>query len=524
MTSYFSPAVLGLFAPLSVIAYQLFPRRARWAALLGASLVFFWALSGRLVAFVLASAAVVWVGGMALGALARSRDRALAAEGAERRRVRRAYQRRMRAVLAVGVLLNVGILVALKYLGFLGSVAEGLGLGLPSLPSIGVPIGISFYTLQAVSYLTDVYRGVVPADANPARLALFLTFFPQVMEGPIARYSQTAQALWSGRPVTARGLFLGGTRVLWGLSKYLLVANRLNSFVKPVFADPASYDGSVIAMAAVLYTMQLYCDFSGTIDFAVGMARVFGVEEPENFRQPFLSRTASEFWQRWHVTLGSWLKDYVFYPVSLSRPVKHLTGAARRALGVRVGPAVASGVALLCVWVANGLWHGAGTQYLLFGLYYFVIIWLGGIVAPLSEGALARVGVSRDALPWRAFQHVRTLLVVFAGELLFRASGAQEGISMLLRTVTDFAPASFVDGTMLGVGMDLHDFAVVGAFAVLLLVVGLARERGSSPLERVWERGPAARLAIVTALVVMAVVFGAYGVGYVPVDPMYAQF
>ena len=523
MVSYFSPLVLCGLLPLTALAYQAAPRRMRGPVLLVSSYAFLWYLSGRLVVFVVASAASIWLTGLALGRELAARDAELARGDLPRGEVRRACRSRMRRRLAAGVALNLGMLVLLRYLPALGS-ALGEGVALPALPAIGAPVGISFYTLQAVSYLVDVYRGTCPPDRNPARLALFLAFFPQVMEGPICRYGQVAQRLWAGEPIRADALSAGLVRVLWGLAKTVVVANRLNAFVKPVFDDPGAYDGTVIALAAGLYALQLYCDFSGAMDFAVGVGAVFGARPPENFRQPFFSRTASEFWMRWHITLGAWFRDYVFYPVSLSAPVKRLGSVARRAAGPHLGPVLASAPALLCVWLGNGLWHGAGSQYLLFGAYYFLVIWLGGLVGALAAPLLERVGIDRDALPYRAFQHVRTLLVIVAGELVFRASGAAEGIFMLSRVVTGFRPESLVDGTVLAVGMDAHDFGAVGAFALALLVVGVCRERGISPLGRLCERGEAPRWALGAALVAVTLVFGAYGAGYVPVDPMYAQF
>lgn len=529
MTSYFSPAALALFLPAAVLAYQVAPRRLRGAVLLAASYAFLFSLSGALVAFLAMSTLSVWATGLVLGGIQRERDAALSERGARRKEVRRAFARRARVALAAGVAFNLGILGALKYLSFLGSlVAPALGpLGVeaPSLPAgIGVPVGISFYTLQAVSYLADVHRQTTPPDRCLPRLALYLAFFPQVMEGPIARYSQTAERLWSGAPVTARGLYAGGGRILWGLGKTLVVANRLNSFVKPVFDAPEAYDGGIVALAAVLYTVQLYCDFSGTMDYAVGVARVFGVEAPENFRQPFFSRTASEFWTRWHVTLGAWFRDYVFYPVSLSAPMKRLGSVARARAGNRMGPLLLSGVPLLCVWMANGLWHGAGTQYLLFGAYYFAVIWLGGLLDPVAQAVCERLGVSRSCGAYRAFQHVRTLVVVLAGELVFRSADAAQALWLLGRATVGFVPASLVDGTALGVGMDAHDFLVVAASCLALLVVGALRERGVSVLSLAWGRGALVRWAALAPLFLAIVVLGAYGPGYVPVDPMYAQF
>ena len=198
------------------------------------------------------------------------------------------------------------------------------------------------------------------------------------------------------------------------------------------------------------------------MDFVVGTGRIFGVRLPENFRQPFFSRTASEFWQRWHITLGTWFRDYVFYPVSLSKPVKRLTTSARHLLGNRMGPVAASGVALLAVWLGNGLWHGAGGQYVLFGLFWFAVIWLGGFAEPIAQSICERLGIDRSALPYRAFQHARTLAIVFCGELIFRADGGWAALGMLRRLFGQFSLASFADGTVLKLGMDGADFACVG--------------------------------------------------------------
>ena len=529
MTSYFSLPVLGLFLPVTVIVYAAAPRRIRPFVLLAASFLFFWSISGALLAFLLFSTVSIWLVGQVLACELAARSEALRQPGARRRAVSRRFCRRMRAVLAIGVAANLGVLAALKYAPFLSGLAAPLlaaaGLGDCRIDlGIGLPIGISFYTLQAVSYLVDVYRGRTAAERNPFRLALYLAFFPQIMEGPICRYEQTAEGLWAGRPVTARALADGSLRIAWGLAKKMIVADRVNLLVKTVFSDYASYDGGVIALAAVLYTVQLYCDFSGTMDFALGAGRIFGVRLPENFRQPFLSRTASEFWTRWHITLGAWFRDYVFYPVSLSGCVKRLTSRARRVFGNRYGPLAASGAALLCVWLGNGLWHGAGGQYVLFGLYYFALIWLGGLAGPLAVSACERLGVAHEGRLWRAWQHARTLAVVFVGELIFRAASAHDAVAMLARLFGDFRLTSFSDGAVLGLGMDACDFAAVAVALAAVFAVGVARERGAGAVRLTHGSGLPARAALTLALLMSVAVFGAYGAGYVPVDPMYAQF
>ncbi len=539
--SYFSVVYLAIFLPIVLVAYQAVGKRARWAVLLLASYAFFWSVSSKLIVFVLISTVSVWAAGRWMGRLYGQRDAAIAQDKSRKKELKHLYQKKARRVCALGVVFNLLLLVCLKYLVFFGEVAGSLlalfGVSVPvSVPYIGVPIGISFYTLMAASYLFDIYRGTIKADANLGRVALFLSFFPQIMEGPICRYAQTSSDLWAGAPITKDNLYRGAVRILWGFAKKMIVADRLNLVVKPIFADYASYDGGVVAAAAVLYTIQLYCDFSGCMDVGLGTARIFGVTLPENFRHPFFSRTASEFWQRWHITLGAWLRDYVFYPLSLSGPVKSLTKGCRQRFGNRYGPLLASAIPLFCVWFANGLWHGAGSQYIFFGLYYFVLILLGGLVEPLAQAGCAKLHIDRQGRPWRAFQLVRTLVVVFVGELFFRAEGLDAGLYMFGQLVGNFTLDSFFNGGFMAIGMtfpsvttqviglSVADYAAVGVFVVLLLVVALIEERGVCITERLAQKNLAIRWAVLYALILAIVIFGSYGVGTAPLDPIYAQF
>ena len=227
---------------------------------------------------------------------------------------------------------------------------------------------------------------------------------------------------------------------------------------------------------------------------------------------------------RWHITLGAWFKDYIFYPLSMSGPLKKLTGAARRRLGSHFGPLLAGSVALFAVWLCNGLWHGAGWQYIFFGLYHFALILCGSLTAPLSQRIAGALHIDRDAGPYRMFRIARTALLVCVGELFFRADGLRAGLSMFCRMVTDFSLRSFTDGTFLGLGMDKHDFFIVIVAVLLVFAVGLMRERGISLRETVARQHIAVRWSVYYAAILFVIIFGAYGIGYVPVDPIYAAF
>lgn len=529
MTSYCSLLYLLIFLPGVVLAYSLAPKRLRWLVLLGGSYAFFWELSGKLLLFLLISTGMVYLAALRLSALQRECSR-LGKElpKAERKKHKAAYQKRQRRVLFVALLGEIGLLAVLKYSSFVCSNLNILltmtgGPALP-VPSFVLPIGISFYTLQAVSYVTDVYRGTIEADRNLFRLALFLGFFPQIMEGPICRYSQTAMALWEGRAVTYRNLTFGCQRIAFGLLKKLVIADRLNILIETVFTDYGQYDGGIIALAMFCYTCQLYMEFSGTMDVVIGSAEIFGVALPENFRQPFLSRSIAKFWTRWHITLGTWFKDYVFYPLSTSKRLGGLARRARKKLGNYFGPMAAAAVALFAVWLGNGIWHGAGWNYIFFGFYHFCLIMLENITEPFVGKAAKKWRLDRESRPWRVWQILRTFLLVNIGELFFRAEGLGAGLAMFGRMWNGFSLTGFRDGTVYTLGMDGYDFGIAAiGFALVMIIHGL-RERGVAVREELAGWPLWLRWLAYGGLCLFILVFGAYGEGYIPVDPIYASF
>lgn len=530
MASYFSPQYLALLLPITVCLYAVTPQRVRRVILLLASYLFFWAVSGSLIVYLLFSTLSIHHLGLWLNLIQENSKRALAQAEAEQRKALKARaQKEKRCIILLAVVIHIGLLLTLKYSHFFLSNGNALlrFLHMPAIlpvPSFVLPIGISFYTLQALSYLLDVYRGTIQADKNLFRLALFLGFFPQMMEGPICRYGDTAQRLWEAPKMQWDNFFLGGQRILWGMIKKMVVADRLNIFILNVFSEYDQYNGSVIALAAVCYTVQLYMDFSGTIDVALGSAQLFGVALPENFQRPFFSRTIPEFWQRWHITLGTWFKDYIFYPLSMSKPMKKLTSKARKRFGPRYGPILTSSVALLCVWLCNGLWHGSAWNYIFFGLYHFALIFTGNLMQPLVIALTDRLHINRNSSGYRVMQTVKTCLLVCIGELFFRAEGLRNGLKMVWRMVTNWSFAPIYKGNIFAYGMDGADLILVAVFLLVMLFLGLAQERGVRAGERLIAKPWPVRIAVYYVGICFLVIFGAYGIGYVPVDPIYAGF
>ena len=394
--SYHLLAYFAIFLPVVILIYQITPQKFRWMILLAADYVFFWMISGKLILYLLFATIMTHYIGLWLETAAQA--------GGSAKQV----TKRKRKVLAFGILVNLTILIILKYFNFFGENLSALS-NMLSLDwdykkiDFMVPIGISYYTLQTISYMTDVYRGTIPAEKNIVEIALYLSFFPQIMEGPISRFSETAEAIWSGKRIEFENIKFGYQRIVYGLLKKIVIADRVAPVVIEVFKHYDTYDGSIVLFGAVCFTIQLYMEFSGCMDIIMGSGQIFGVTLPENFRQPFFAKDASDFWHRWHITLGTWFKDYIFYPVSLAKPVKNFAKKVKNRFGRGVSKFVAPFAALFCVWSCNGLWHGPHWTYIFYGMYYFVLIFLENILEEPVTKLTAKLKINREGKGYRIF-------------------------------------------------------------------------------------------------------------------------
>ncbi len=530
ITSYCTIAYCCIFLPLSAVLYSIAPKKFRWLPLLVSSYVFFWLVSGKLLVYLLFTTVCIYLTGLWLAqSKAKCDEHTAGMSAAESRKASAVFIKREKAVIALVIVIHVALLAVLKYskffVGNINGVLSIIGISQTiHIPKFAAPIGISFYSLQAISYICDVYRRKIPADRNLARVAVYMSFFPQIMEGPICRYSDTAYQLYSGEAIKFENLKFGAQRILFGLLKKIVIADRLNSLVDTVFSNHANYNGTVAAIAAIAYTCQLYMEFSGTMDVVIGSAEIFGVKMPENFTRPFFSKTISEFWQRWHITLGTWFKDYIYYPISMSPFSKKLTKKSRKKLGNFYGPMLVSTVALFCVWFCNGMWHGSGWRYIFFGMYHFALITGGNLIKPLVKKTNSKLKINSLSPAYKGMQIFRTSVLVCIGELFFRANGLRAGFDMTRLIVTDFSFKTFTDGTLLSLGLDLYDYIVVFVTVALIFVISVLNEKGKSVRAMIAEKKLPVRWTIYIALIFYIIIFGAYGANYIPVDPIYADF
>lgn len=529
--SYFSIGYLMFFLPVVILLYSIFGDRQKKYILLGASYLFFSLISGKLIVYLLLTTLSMYLFGKWLDKCHEQEKETLRmTEKENKKAVKAQYLHRRRLLMGLAAALHIGLLLVLKYSGFF---MENLNAVLSicrapvqfEIPKFIMPIGISFFTMQAVSYLFDVYRGTLKAEKNIGRLALFISFFPQIVEGPICRYEQTADQLWNAGRIEYKNLTFGLQRILFGMMKKIVIADRLNPLIKEVFTNFVKYDGGVVAIAAVCYTIQLYMEFSGTMDVVIGTAQIFGIKLPENFARPFFSKTISDFWARWHISLGAWFKDYIFYPVTLSKPVKKLTTNLKKKTGNYFALLVASAVALFCVWICNGLWHGAAWNYIFFGMYHFALILMGNMIEPLAKRFRKLRYVKQDSFVYQLFQMLRTSILVVVGELFFRGHGLKSGLIMFKMMLTDFSFKSLTDAEMVeALGIDAQDIGIVCVALGIVLIISILKERGVWIRESLAKRPLPVRWTVWYALILFIIIFGAYGLGYIPVDPIYANF
>ncbi|WP_193774374.1 MBOAT family O-acyltransferase [Vallitalea guaymasensis] len=437
----------------------------------------------------------------------------------ERKQLRAIIKKKKRFVLAIYVIINIGILLTLKYFNFFASSSIGLlgWLGINvSAPviKIALPLGISYYTLQSISYVVDVLRGKYKAEKNIFKIALFISFFPQMHEGPFGRYDALMPQMTSGEQIKINNLYNGIAQMFWGMFKIFMVANRAAIISDAVFKNHESYGGFTVIIGVIAYTIQLYAEFSGYIDVAAGVSKIFGIGLAKNFDMPFLALNVGDFWRRWHISLGGWFRDYIFYPISTSRAlmkiVKNLPAFLANLLTITIP--------LFFVWFLTGLWHGASSKYIVYGLYYFVLMIIFNLISPLVNKVLSKNNITSENRLINGLRLAKTLILVGIGMLMFRAEN--------LLVFRQMLGSVFSKGSefQLFSAIEPNDFIIfILSFIVILLSVIMklkdidieSRFEALSSYKKYW---------ICFCVFCIVVIFGAYGLGYIPPDPIYGGF
>lgn len=472
----------AVFLMFGLIAYYTLPSVFQWKILLILSVLFYIFQGKSGFVFVAATVIITWSGGVLLD---KKRDNNSVSP----------------ALLIICSFANVFMLLLMKSLFHF------------SKGDILLPLGIAFYTLMAVGYLIDVRREAVMPQKNIAKLALYLLYFPHIVIGPISRYDDVCESLFSEKKWNKDNFFYGVRRIIWGAFKKLVIANRIMPIVEEISGDPGRYKGAYILVLMFLYAIELYADFSGGIDVVLGVSAMFGIRLKENFLRPYFSKSLAEYWRRWHISMSSWFRDYMFYPISTSEPMQKLSRNLRkqnRTLARKV-PVYLS---LILVWLATGLWHGVALNYVAWGLLNGLLL----ILFKELEGIRAGKEKQRNKYLAVAFTFFITsslkLFDCYDGLGAFAAFGTM---------ITKFNYNIIMNGGLLVAGASVYDYVVIAAGCVMIFLSSLAaRERSIS--ERIEGLPVFARVFLWGTLIIICVVFGVYGIGYEKADFIYNRF
>jgi D-alanyl-lipoteichoic acid acyltransferase DltB (MBOAT superfamily) len=525
MISYTSFAFFIIYFGATYLLYSIMPVRWKWCVLLLGSWFFYFVSSKGHVIPLLISTFAVWGAGMLLQKINddfKAKKKGLKRD--ERKKLKKQYSKYRGLTTALGIAVTLGLLLVCKYSNFFIGTVNGITGASFGEVDIIQPLGISFYTLQAISYIVDVSSGKYKAVKNPLRVSLYLSFMLTIVEGPIARYDKLGVQLENLKLFNPQDFVWGAQRVVWGLFKKVVIADRAAELVNAVFDNPEEHGGIVVIAAILFYTLQLYLEFSGVMDVMCGLGETFGIEMPENFTRPFFAKTINEFWQRWHITLGSWLRDYIFYPISFSKPFMKLSKSAREKFNAYYANLIPTSVALFFVWFSNGFWHGAGWKYIVYGLYYYVLMMIGMFLEPVSAKVCKALKINRDSKGFGLFRMLRTFVIVNFGMLIFRADSLRIAFDMVVSIFTRFSLSALLPGANNKLGLDLFDYAIVLLGAAVVFAVSLMSEKGINIRERIARLPFIVKFVGFILAVLVIVIFGAYGETYGVQDLIYANF
>ena len=471
-----------LFFPLVTALYFLLPHGARWVWLLLASYYFYMCWNARYALLIALSTLITYASGL------------LIHRSGERQGLKKLW-------VFLSFASNLAILFFFKYFDFfLDNLSAVLALGGIVLRRPGfdvvLPVGISFYTFQALSYTVDVYRREVEPEKNPFRYALFVSFFPQLVAGPIERSKNLLGQLYERHSFDPDRVREGLLLMLWGMFEKIVVADRLAMLVDHVYDNYAELPGAAIVVATVFFAFQIYSDFAGYSHIAIGAAQVMGFTLMENFRRPYLARSAADFWRRWHISLSTWFRDYLYIPLGGNRK-----GRGRKYINTMV------------TFLVSGLWHGASWSFVVWGGLNGAYQVLGEMLSPVREGVCRVLRVNRKGLLWRGGQTVFTFCLIDFAWLFFRAPSFSAARGMLAHTLRNFQ-LSALPGQLLNLKLNGPNFLAALAGVGVLLTADLLQERLGPLRPRLVRLALPVRWAFYLAAVLAVLIFGVYGPGY----------
>lgn len=493
-----------LFLPIVVFVYYLVPKRLRYLWLLVVSYYFYMQWNPIYLSLLFLCTLITYIGGLIL-----ERTKSIKMETEEK------SSRRKKLCIILCIAISLGILGFFKYASF------GISLFNRALSCIGItlvswkldillPVGISFYTLQALGYLIDVYRGDIYAEKNFFRYALFVSFFPQLVAGPIERSKNLLVQLHEFCSIDYDKFRKGLMLILYGLFLKMVIADRAAIIVDTVYGDSPAYPGFYIIVATFFFAIQIYCDFYGYSTIARGSALLMGITLMDNFQAPYFSKSVREFWRRWHISLSGWFRDYLYIPLGGSRK-----GKARKEIN------------RLFVFAVSGLWHGASLAFLTWGLLNGIYQVLEDMIDQLKQKLQSLVGERTQMaarFSKRLFQTMLTFFLVTAAWLFFRSGGLEESIEILKSMFSCRNWIVLFDGSLYELGVARNYMHVLLASILVLFMVDYQKYHGKDVAEAFFRQGWWFRVTVIMTLVFTILLYGCYGSIYDTKQFIYFQF
>ncbi|EFC05187.1 MBOAT family protein [Bulleidia extructa W1219] len=507
--SYTRILYIAGFLPLAVLFYHIVPKRFRKYALLLINMAFYFNWSRKLVVIYLASSIFVYMSCWLLDKIElKEKDKCI-------------KKRKKNVVTFFSIVFLLVVLFKLKYWNFFIEIFNSFFSSNLQVKRLILPLGISYYSLQLISLIVDVKTNKIK---NPSLVdvLVYTSFFPTIVLGPITRFKEVVPQIRKADGASFNDLKEGFIRIFWGLLKKSVIADGIAPVVALIFKS-YTHIGSISLLGIGLCTLQIYMDFSGSVDMAIGSAKLLGITLPENFNQPFFAKDASEFWRRWHMTLGHFFRDYIFYPISLAKPVQKMSKWTKKHINKSVARLVGPIIALFFVWLANGLWHGPQSTYILYGLYYFIFILLDLLLEKPMQSFYQKTGVSSDSFGVKTLRFIKLIIIVCLGEALFLSPNLS-AFGMMVKSIFSNFRGQELSAFLSIVSITKAEWLVVGIGFVLVSLFNIAKEKGWDWKQSFFSSHGSIQVLVMYGLVVAYILFATYGPGFDHVAMMYAGF
>lgn len=485
--------------------YYVVPKKYQWLVLLLFSYAYYYLYSHRLIIVLILESVFVYCMGLIL--------EKINLKIKETKQDNLITLRKCVHILSVvGVL---AILILFKYTDFIIENINYVINGNISLLNLVMPIGISFYSLQAISYLNDICKSKYEAEKNVLHFMLYMSYFPQIIQGPIPRYNRLAPQLFEKHDYDYDRVSKGLQLMFYGIAKKVIIADRIATPVRYIFDNYAQFHGVFILFGAICYSIQIYADFSGGIDAIKGISEVLGVRLDDNFNQPYFSKTIEEFWRRWHISLGSWMKDYIFYPLSLSKGLNRIGKKSRKLFGDKIGKRIAPCIAMFVVYLLVGIWHGASWKYVAYGIWNGLFIMCGILFEDQYKKLLSLFSIDGNSRWFNIFRMIRTFIICSIGRLFSRADTLFVALSMFKLMFTKFFDVSYLNRELLAnLGLNLPNWILLFVGFVLIMYLDYLKENKVDIRDSIANKHIVIRWMIYYILIISILVFGLYGGAY----------